>query len=482
MWPLSVCVGVVSVVVDVRPPPPLPFLISATKNPTFVRFHPIIIIMAGQDEQARLNGEPLTSGDATSRAAKGNAVEESSSDTTFSDCHTSSSAPASTRTSSVGDDFEDCEENRGAAAENSSSSTPPSDEDLLARADKLLQLERLFEAVKLIEAVKDESLLTDRHRDVIASCEDIEMAIRDLLGDPMDDASGWKKQSESHGKRDTIVYSIDDKSQLTCRIETPIETSLLVPLLAVLNETDLYSTWIPSWYMPSVGLRHSEKLQQASRANQIIKITVNIPWPISGAEIVLQTTAADDIEERNFIAIRLKSLRTGDAGGIVPEPVGGLRRVPTEGAILLRRCPDDHPLLQKSKAHYQDTEHGLILLTFKICVRTSLHIFPTAFINFVTRTVIGTIWAMFLTVAEEVRDGKRPVHQAAIDEKPDFYNWISERADKVLDLLGKEEEEQEDKEMQQATATVAAKGEEKESTNNKDEPIVAVENLLSGTF
>jgi hypothetical protein len=288
------------------------------------------------------------------------------------------------------------------------------------------------------------------------------------LGDP-DDASGWKKQAESHGKRDTIIYSIDDKSQLTCRIETPIETSLLVPLLAVLNETDLYSTWIPSWYIPSVGLRHSEKLQQSSRANQIIKITVNIPWPITGAEIILQTTAVDDIEDRNFIAIRLKSLRTGEGGGVVPEPAGGLKRVPTEGAILLRRCPDDHPLLQKSRADYH--QEPLILLTFKICVRTSLHIFPTAFINFVTRTVIGTIWAMFLTVAEEVRDGKRPVHQAAIDEKQDFYNWISERAEKVLDLLGKEEEEM------SATSTTA---EEMEAA--KEKPVVAVENLMSGTF
>jgi hypothetical protein len=503
MWPLSVGIGVVSVAVDVLlPPSTLPFLVSTTV--AFVRLHPIII-MAGQEKEEealtnepRSSGGPLVKGDvemessshttfsealmndplsSTGPTAKAGDVEmESSTHTAFSDCNSKNSVvPASTGTSSILDEFEDCEESGG--AENSAAS---SDEDLLAQADELLQLERLFEAVKLIRAVKDESLLADRHREVIASCEDIEMAIRDLLGDP-DDASGWKKQSESHGKRDTIIYSIDDKSQLTCRIETPIETSLLVPLLAVLNETDLYSTWIPSWYMPSVGLRHSEKLQQASRANQIIKITVNIPWPISGAEIVLQTTAVDDIEDRNFIAIRLKSLRTGDANGIVPEPVGGLRRVPTEGAILLRRCPDDHPLLEKSKAKYDHHEHGLILLTFKICVRTSLHIFPTAFINFVTRTVIGTIWAMFITVAEEVRDGTRPVHQAAIDEKKEFYDWISERTDKVLDLLGQEEETK-----QTATTTTTAttaNGEERETASTKqDEPIVAVENLLSGTF
>jgi hypothetical protein len=127
--------------------------------------------------------------------------------------------------------------------------------------------------------------------------------------------------------------------------------------------------------------------------------------------------------------------------------------------------------LQKSKADYH--EEALILLTFKICVKAPLHIFPTAFVNFVTRTVIGTIWAMFLTVAEEVRDGKRPVHQAAIEEKQEFYDWVRDRADKVLDILGKDEEPE-------MAATATADAQEMEASNEK--PVVAVENLLSGTF
>lgn len=64
---------------------------------------------------------------------------------------------------------------------------------------------------------------------------------------------------------------------------------------------------------------------------------------------------------------------------------------------------------------------------------------PTSVVNFVTRTAIGRIWSMLLEVAEQVRDGKRPVHKAAIDAEPELYEWIESRVSSMLDKMNKEE-------------------------------------------
>ena len=54
---------------------------------------------------------------------------------------------------------------------------------------------------------------------------------------------------------------------------------------------------------------------------------------------------------------------------------------------------------------------------------------PAALMNFVTRTVIYTMWCMLLRVAEGVRDGARPAHAEAIAaKKASLYDWTRARA------------------------------------------------------
>jgi hypothetical protein len=122
--------------------------------------------------------------------------------------------------------------------------------------------------------------LTPRHHQILSIASDFEASIADLIEDPDSDGS-WKKQGEQHGKRDVLIYyKVDDKARLTCRIETAIEASLLVPILSVMNESELYATWIPSWTIPKLGIDYSELLEQTSRVAQIIRIGVNVPWPV----------------------------------------------------------------------------------------------------------------------------------------------------------------------------------------------------------
>ena len=57
---------------------------------------------------------------------------------------------------------------------------------------------------------------------------------------------------------------------------------------------------------------------------------------------------------------------------------------------------------------------------------------PVRIINFVTRTVIGTIWGQFLHVAKQVQNGERVNHKDAILKQPELYRFIEQR---VQDLF-----------------------------------------------
>jgi hypothetical protein len=96
-------------------------------------------------------------------------------------------------------------------------------------------------------------------------------AVGDLLSAPGDD---WIKQGESHGKNGdfTIYYKVQEGARLTCRIESPIPTSHLVPLLSVLNESELYEEWIPTFHRPfKMGVTSSKQLATFSRGHQVIQ-------------------------------------------------------------------------------------------------------------------------------------------------------------------------------------------------------------------
>ena len=48
---------------------------------------------------------------------------------------------------------------------------------------------------------------------------------------------------------------------------------------------------------------------------------------------------------------------------------------------------------------------------------------------------------MFLSVADDVKNGKRPQHLEAISAKEDFYAWVSQRIDVLLAKVQQEQEE-----------------------------------------
>jgi hypothetical protein len=263
-----------------------------------------------------------------------------------------------------------------------------SDNELIEKAEHEAAEERLLVAARLLGKVKNQQLLLDSHKNVIRKAKILQNVIDEHLKPPEE---GWNKQGESHGARDTIIYyKVEEYSKLTCRIETPIESSLVVPMLSVFEESDLYEEWMPKWNFPfKMGVRQSKKLkEQPGRGAQVIQVTVDMPYPLSDREIVFDTFAVDSIEEQHLIAMKGMSLDVGAEDGVVEPPESGIKRMDFEAGFVFRKCPEDHPCLKNSKHRYPDGEH-LLLLSLTQYANAHLNYVPQSLINFGTRTALG---------------------------------------------------------------------------------------------
>jgi len=316
-----------------------------------------------------------------------------------------------------------------------SSSDHEDDKVLIEKAEEEASNERLIEAGRLLKKVKDDSLLEKKHTTMIRWAEAVEQAMNDILSPPDEKGTEWKKQGETHGDRDFLVYyKVNKDNQLSCRIDCAVESSLLVPLISVFNESDLYKTWMPSYKRPvKLGIRETKMLKESGRGNQTILVTIDMAWPMCARETVMHAVAVDMIEEKSAIAILAQS-ETAEDDPIIPEPLPSHVRVDFENGILIRGCPVDHPCLINSKKNYPENEE-LIMISLAMTVDAHVKFVPKRVINFVTRTVIGRLWSSTLKVAEDIRDGKRTKHQEAIREKIDLYGWIEERTQVMFDKL-----------------------------------------------
>lgn len=184
------------------------------------------------------------------------------------------------------------------------------DAALIQQAEEEVKEERLLNAARLLNRVKNQDLLTPKHHETIRWAARTEASMKILLQSPDSESSSWTRQSESHGDRDFFVYYQLEKesNKLFCRIESAIESSLLIPVIAVFNESDLYKTWMPSWERPfKLGYKETKMLKESGRGNQVIQVTVNMPKLFSTRETIFHAVAVDVIEESGAIAIQVNT-------------------------------------------------------------------------------------------------------------------------------------------------------------------------------
>ena len=309
----------------------------------------------------------------------------------------------------------------------------------LTKAVELYEDDKLLEAGRILKTI-DQSKLEHKHETILLKANKAEELIKDLKSsiDGHDKSNGWVVHGVSKGEFPTLtghrLESSGKAVKLKARCETPIDKSLLSPLISVLNETELYETWLPSWNTPRFKIRKCTKLSQHGRCSQVIIITFDVPWPMASRECVLLGDAFDDIGENGDIGIYMRSLSTGDEDGLVPPPDDkSTVRVDFEGGFLFRKCPKDHPALLHNT---EDSEHpedsDKLLVTFAATTDPKMKLLPQAFLNFLVKVAFGLAWSILLKLARDVLNGKREDHKNKIQEKRSLYDWIEERINALL--------------------------------------------------
>ena len=307
------------------------------------------------------------------------------------------------------------------------------EECLLTKAEMFYQEDKVFEAATILKSV-DPDTLENKHHAMLKRAEEAENLVKELKSNP--EGGGWIDRGVSTGKFPTrILYRLeesDSKTELRARCETPIKKELLSSLLSVLNESELYETWLPSFSYPRFKVREVKKLKQSGRVSQILIVVMDLPWPISSREVVLSASAFDDIEAHGHIGIKLKNIETKD-DDVVPEPDPKCVRVDVDGGFLFETCPKDHPTI---KFIENDSGEEMILVSFSAVMNPNMKGLPQSLLNFLVKTALGTMWKMLLQIAQDVKDGKRPDHASAIErKKEELYDYINGRVDVMLSVI-----------------------------------------------
>ena len=311
---------------------------------------------------------------------------------------------------------------------------------LLSKAEQLYDDDKLLEAGRILRQI-DQSKFESKHETILQKATKGEELVKKLKSTLDGDDNEWVIHGVSKGEFPTLTaHRLDEVSdgkgvKLTARCETPVDKSLLSPFLSVLNETELYETWLPSWNVPRFKVTKCKKLSQRGRCSQVLIVTFSIPWPMASREVVLLADGIDDIDKNGDIAIRLRSLNTGDEDNLVPPSEDkSTVRVDIDGGFLICKCPNDHPaLLQDQKKKGSSSNDDKILITFAASMDPKMKLLPQSFLNFLVKVAFAFCWSILLKIARDVQNGKREDHKKKIAEKREvLYDWVESRLKEML--------------------------------------------------
>ena len=319
------------------------------------------------------------------------------------------------------------------------------EECLLTKAEHHYEMDQLSKAAKILRSL-DASTLQEKHHAMLKRIKESEDLVKDMKSnansesDSDSDAdAGWIDNGISKGKFPTrVLYRMEHSSdeipviELRAKCETPISKDLLEPLLSVLNETQLYETWLPSFSVPKLQIRECKKLKQSGRVSQIIYLVMDIPWPMAARELILHAAAFDNIDEDGQLGIKLKTIQTGD-DEVVPEPDPKTVRLGVDGGFLFEKCPTNHPCMEFVPD--DEDKEDMILVSFSALVNPNMKYLPQSFLNFLVKVAFATAWKVLLKIATDVQHGKRPDHTEAISSKVELYDYVRERLVAMLSAM-----------------------------------------------
>jgi len=304
-------------------------------------------------------------------------------------------------------------------------------------AKKYAAEERLLDAYRELKKVKEDDL-SEEEKETIKLAESCTEFV-DLMKADINPEWINLGESKKNYRYQSMAYNLDLKPvRVDMVIESPVEASLVVPLVATLNEVDLYPTWLPNWNKPRFRVVRSESLKKTGNCSQVF--TVRTEAPLATIEFYVNATVIDDTESSKEFVVNLDALNPGDIDGLIPEKEKEINRVALSGGMVFRKCPEE--VAEKAKKLRTKAkgakDENIVLVTFTVVYSNKDRFLKQGFIvrqmsHFILKVVIGSIWSKVLGVAEDIRNGKRPDFDKVMEEKKENYAWAKGCTDKITE-------------------------------------------------
>ncbi|KAJ1613689.1 hypothetical protein OJ252_899 [Cryptosporidium canis] len=204
----------------------------------------------------------------------------------------------------------------------------------------------------------------------------------------------------------------ENSSVIEICFQGSIKTNIL-NILSVFYERDLYSRWIPYYTFPiKFGLNSIKEVMHKDRVHLVVAIYIDIPWPFSNREIILEIWTSNEIIPNNRIFVHASSIENhGFHPRLqidVPYYMGYSNRANISGGGLVSPEADD-----------------LTHLIFKW--KIDLLFEPPKFLlNFFLKNFIKACWEKFSNVCLQV-DQPNSLHKERLKTNKDLYDFIREK-------------------------------------------------------
>eukprot|EP00670_Eutreptiella_braarudii_P008806 CAMPEP_0174306918 /NCGR_PEP_ID=MMETSP0810-20121108/776_1 /TAXON_ID=73025 ORGANISM="Eutreptiella gymnastica-like, Strain CCMP1594" /NCGR_SAMPLE_ID=MMETSP0810 /ASSEMBLY_ACC=CAM_ASM_000659 /LENGTH=407 /DNA_ID=CAMNT_0015413803 /DNA_START=32 /DNA_END=1251 /DNA_ORIENTATION=- len=230
-----------------------------------------------------------------------------------------------------------------------------------------------------------------------------------LLEAPVD----WTTEYAKSGI--TVRHRAEPGGLQRIRLDFEMDTSLL-NAAAVMNEADLWHTWVPLYRFPiRGGIRNCVKLAQLTRASQLLHLQVIAPYPFTGRDWVGQWHACDQLEHQKMITVVVDDALQSDFPDHPLPAANDHVRVSVKGGIRV---------LVNSSSH--------CTLRVQWDIDPVVPVLPDVIVSFVTQTYAHLGAVQFRDMVKNLS----AEHQERMRSDPHVYGFFEERMRQAGALSG----------------------------------------------
>lgn len=211
----------------------------------------------------------------------------------------------------------------------------------------------------------------------------------------------------------SIRHYKDNPEKLSFRLEGVVAAPL-ISILSVLNEVDLFSSWVPYYTTPfKLGLRKVTN-ERCGRVDQMVHFHIDFPWPFANRDACFEVFAVDDFERNSQIVVKMLTLdsqfKTPRQRVDIPEPAKKVERIIVDGSLVIK------PL-----------SHQCSLLSLVWHENCRMRV-PFAMADFATKLFARSAFQAFRRTCEAAAGGKLKQRR---EENPFLYDFVQSRLAEV---------------------------------------------------